>query len=91
MNSNTNRNRHMLYRKSVYRRRRIRNLLILGGVALAVLVVLFLVIGNLLLGKSRDSYMDSDPSDGNRVEVPAIPADSMPEIQAAHLSLSGKK
>ncbi|MBE6547088.1 MAG: hypothetical protein E7668_06595 [Ruminococcaceae bacterium] len=48
------RNRHLQYRKSVYRRRKLRTILITVGVLLVVLLVAFLVIGNLLQNKSEE-------------------------------------
>ena len=47
------RNRHMQYRRSVYRRRQIRLGLILSVVILAVLLLVFLIVGNLLFGKQE--------------------------------------
>ncbi len=49
-----NRNRHIQYRKSVYRRRRIRTVLITVAVLLVVLLLAFFIIGNLLKKKTDD-------------------------------------
>lgn len=55
------RNRHIQYRKSVYRRRKIRTVIITLSIALAVLIVSFFIIGFLLNKQSekRNSKEDS--------------------------------
>lgn len=73
------RNRHVKYRRSVYRRRQIRFGLILSAVIVALLVVLFLIVGNLLRDKteelpSRDKTSDTAPISQERTPLPAIKA-----------------
>lgn len=56
-----NRARHMQYRKSIYRKKRIKATVILSVLALAVLFVLFLIIGTALHNKtSEDSASKGD-------------------------------
>ncbi|MBQ9783421.1 MAG: hypothetical protein IJW44_02765 [Clostridia bacterium] len=47
------RNRHMQYRRSVYRRRRIKLILIVLGAVLVIGLALFLIVGNLLHDRSE--------------------------------------
>lgn len=78
-----NRNRHMQYRRSVYRRSRIKWGLIIGGISLAVLFLLFLIIGNALgkRGKSdgADTATGTEPSSDVTVQDLASP---LPPVHA---------
>jgi len=59
-----NRNRHMQYRRSVYRRRKIRTTIIATVVALLVLFVLFMIIGTALHNKTyKDPYATDEAID----------------------------
>ncbi len=73
-----NRNRHIQYRKSVYRRRRIRTVLITVAILLAVLLLAFFIIGNLLKKKTDErtpiSGADSSPSTAEHVVLSDIRA-----------------
>ncbi len=50
-----NRNKHIQYRKSIYRKKRIKTIVIASVVAVCALIVLFLVIGNILNDKVNES------------------------------------
>ena len=52
-------NRHMNYRRSIYRKRRIRTVIIISVIVLIVALVLFLIIGNILKDKVNGSGDDS--------------------------------
>ena len=54
-----NRNRHMQYRKSIYRRRRIRAIIICTVLAIAVAFALFMIVGTALHNKTQRD--DGDP------------------------------
>lgn len=53
-----NRNRHMQYRKSIYRKRRIRTILILSCSAAVIAFVLFIIIGTALHNKTQSKNTD---------------------------------
>ena len=78
-----NRNRHMQYRRSVYRRSRIKWGLIIGGISLAVLFLLFLIIGNALgkRGKSDDGNTASGTEPTSDITVQDL-ASVLPPIHA---------
>ena len=50
-----NRARHMQYRKSIYRKKRIKAIAVISALAIALLFILFLIIGNVLHKKTSDS------------------------------------
>lgn len=52
-------NRHMRYRRSVYRKRRIKIIAISAAVAAVVLSLLFVIVGNMLAGKTDGGEEDS--------------------------------
>ena len=60
-------NRHMRYRRSVYRRKRIKAIAICSAVAVLVLALLFLVIGN-LIGNKVDESIESRKSRETKVQ-----------------------
>ncbi len=60
----SNRNRHMQYRKSIYRKNRVKLTLIISLCAVAALFILFLVVGNLLHAKTEPD--DSNEGDGSK-------------------------
>ena len=63
-------NRPLPYRRSRRRRQRLRNILILSGVALVVLIIVFLIIGNALKDKVNENKpsKDSEQTDSDRNE-----------------------
>ncbi len=65
------RNRHLQYRNSVYRRRRIRTILVTVGVLLGVLLVSFLVIGNVLHKKSEERQANDTTAAETVLPAPA--------------------
>ena len=68
------RHRHLRYKKNVYARRRLRVILWTSVAVAAVLLLLFLVIGNLLHGKvEEDRREDADRNDA----VQTTPADTL--------------
>ncbi len=70
------RNRHLQYRRSVYRRRQIRFGLILTVVIVAVLIVTFLIVGNLLFKKDQpesNSPSKNDPPAATGEEHAPVP------------------
>lgn len=71
------RNRHIQYRRSVYRRRSIKTVLLVVGIVLAVVFVAFLVFGNLLHRRSERLPVETDePRDTQGVaeELPSLPS-----------------
>ena len=86
-----NRNqRHMRYRKSVYRRRNIKTGLIVGGIVLIVLVLLFLILGNIWFDKVQEE--PPAPTTPNTTEAdsePPYPFEAVPHVKAPLLSLEG--
>lgn len=82
-----NRNRHIQYRRSVYRRRRIRLALITGAVVIVVLFALFLILGNIFDNKTKESF-DTDKNRGGTYVENALPADAVRSIKASSVSLT---
>jgi len=81
------RNYHMTYRKSVYRKKRIKLIAIISAITVVVLLALFLIIGTALNNKTY-TYSPDDPADG--VPPSQTPSDSLPEaniVQAVALEL----
>lgn len=78
--------RPMNYRRSVYRRHRIRTVLIVVGISLLVLFLLFLWIGNLFSDKMEipDDGQTPPPTEDS---TPVLPASAVRKIQAPLLSL----
>ncbi len=76
-----NRARHMQYRKSIYRKKRIKAIVILSALALAVLFVLFLIIGTALHNKTSE---DSQSKGSNKDKASSTEAatDTLPEAKA---------
>lgn len=63
------RNYHMQYRKSVYRRSRMKLVLIISAIALAILAVAFLIVGTALNNKTHTSNGDFSNT-GDTVDPP---------------------
>ncbi len=83
-------NRHMRYRKSVYRRRSIRTSLIAGGIVLCLLLVAFLLLGN-LFSKKLNQTPDSPKQTQSVEDTPPMPYEGGRHVGAPLLSLSGSK
>ncbi len=82
-------NRHMRYRRSVYRRRRIRVALIVSGIVLAVLVALFLILGNLFFDKVQQVPTDKTKTPTTTETESPLPFESVRHVKAPLLSLDG--
>lgn len=67
-----NQNRHMRYRRSVYRRRRIRIAVIASVCAIVALALAFVIIGNVLA--SRTTPSDDGKEDGDGTETGTLEA-----------------
>ncbi len=81
-----NRNRHMQYRRSIYRKRRIRVIIITSAVILTLLAILFLIIGNVFFDKANES--ENEPVQTTTPQNnDSIPADSVRQIKATAISL----
>ena len=82
-------NRHMDYRRSIYRRRNVRSVLIIAAILLAVLLLLFLILGNIFFKKLK-----AEP-DVPQKETPTVqeelpyPYEAVRAVQAPLLSLDG--
>lgn len=85
-----NRNRHVQYRRSIYRKRRTRTVIITVIALLALLFVLFLIIGNVFFDKTNDGYEKDSPQQ-TEAELPALPAESVRQINGAAISLAGDR
>lgn len=73
-----NRNRHMQYRKSIYRKRRIRTILILSVSAVVAIFALFIIIGTALHQKTQPkSPHDSEEQTYKKDETGLTPAASV--------------
>ena len=57
------RNRHTQYRRGVYRRQRIRTVIITVAIIIAIVTVAFLIIGNILWDKSQERGKGNGISD----------------------------
>lgn len=84
-----NRNRHAQYRRSIYRKRRIRVIIITVFVVLALLAALFLILGNILFDKTNDGGENAEKTSAQTQKDDSLPADSIRQIKAAAISLDG--
>ncbi len=75
----------MRYRKSIYRKNRIRSVLIILSVFAALLFVLFLIVGNILLNRSEESTQPTDITSANLENAKK----STREVNAAPITLTG--
>ena len=80
-------NYHMRYRQSVYRRRRIRTVLIASGIIIVALLLLFLLLGNLFFNKMQESPEEPKRTETPQVETP-MPFEAVRHVQAPILSLT---
>ena len=80
-----NRNRHMQYRRSIYRKRRIRTMIITAAIVLALLTILFLVIGNVFFDKANEDENEPKQTTAPQTDD-SIPADSARQIKATAIS-----
>ena len=83
-----NRNRHVQYRRSIYRKRRIRTIVITVIVSIALLVALFLIIGNVFFDKTNEESPRNKHKETETV-LPSLPAESVRQINGACVSLEG--
>ena len=84
-----NRNRHMQYRRSVYRKRRIRVIIITTAIVLALLAAIFLILGNVLFDKANGDETETDKVDTQTVKDNTLPSDSIRQIKATSISMDG--
>lgn len=82
-------NRHMGYRKSVYRRRRARTALIVSAIVLGVLLLLFFVLGNFFSDKMQSAPPESSKEETSNVTEPPYPFESVRHVKAPLLLLDG--
>lgn len=73
-----NRPKHLQYRKNIYRKRRTKAIAVIIAVALAVLFILFLIIGNALHAKTAE-----DPSENRESDTTADGSESVTLTPAA--------
>ncbi len=85
-----NRNRHVQYRRSIYRKRRIRTVIITVIALLALLFVIFLIVGNVFFDKTNDGS-EKDSPEQTEAELPVLPAESVRQINGAAISLAGDR
>ena len=85
-----NRARHTQYRKSSYRRKKTKALVVIVSIAVALLVALFLIIGNALHNKTentakkrndKSSATDTDSSSSKLTEAKLISAHALPLLE----------
>ena len=76
----------MDYRRPMRRRRRIRTILIVSGICLAVALLLFFWIGNIFFDKLDIPEENKKPTQTEQ-ESPALPASSVKKVQAPMISL----
>ena len=68
-------NRHMRYRRSVYRKNQIRIGITISVIALVVLFLLFVIIGNVFFSKVNEPGDTENDPPANEGTLPDIPAD----------------
>ena len=83
-----NRNRHVQYRRSIYRKRRLRTVIITVTVSLVLLFALFLIIGNVFFDKTNGGSPNDTEKETTAV-LPSLPAESVRQINGAAISLAG--
>ena len=81
--------RHLRYRKSVYRRRRAKAVLIVSAIVLGILLVAFLLIGSMFSDKLEDSETPTDTTAQSNATLPSYPFERVPHVKAPLLSLEG--
>lgn len=87
-----NRNRHMQYRRSIYRKRKIKTIIISTVVALLVLFVLFMIIGTALHAKTQEPEGDdTETTDTTDTEGPTLSAAKSVGAYALPLLEDGSK
>ena len=79
-------NRHMRYRRSVYRKRRIKIIAITASCAVVVLALLFVIIGN-VLGNRTDGE-DGEQSEGDTEQGFVDGHTPVREVRACHVPLN---
>ena len=82
-----NRNRHLQYRRSIYRKRRTRTVVITVIVLLALIFALFLIIGNVFFDKTNDKTTKKENSQADS-SIPSLPSDNARQIKGSALSMS---
>lgn len=82
-------NRHMRYRKSVYRRRRMRVVLIVSGIVLGVLLLLFLFLGNLFFDKLNREPASKPDAPPHTETQPPLPFEAIRHVEAPLLATDG--
>lgn len=84
-----NRNRHMQYRRSIYRKRRIRVIVITAVIVLALLVSIFLILGNVLFDKANEDDGETANTSADTLKNDTLFSVNAREIKAAAISLDG--
>ena len=82
-------NRHMGYRKSVYRRRRARTALIVSTTVLGILLLLFFIVGNFFSDKMQSDLPESSKEETSNAPEASYPFESVRHVKAPLLSLDG--
>ncbi len=83
------RNRHMQYRRSIYRKRRIRVIVITAAIVLALLVSLFLILGNVLFDKANENDGETANTSATTEKNNSLPSYNARQIKASVISLDG--
>lgn len=76
------RNRHVQYRRSVYRRKQIRTALFAAILLLALLFVVFLIVGNALHRRAESEETDTDSPSGETLPQGSNGIAAVPSIKA---------
>ena len=84
-----NRNRHMQYRRSIYRKRRIRVIIITAAIVLALLVAIFLILGNVLFDKTNEDDGETANTSADTLKNDTLFSVNAREIKASAISLDG--
>ena len=94
----SNRNRHLQYRKSVYKKRRLRAVIIISVSAAIIAFALFMIIGTLLHSKtqtqdgtdpnSTDTQASDKEASANLEKAPSVNAYALPLLQDGSLFIN---
>ena len=76
------RNRHTQYRRGVYRRQRIRTVIITVAIIVVIIAAVFLIVGNILWDKSQERDIDNGVSDETSEVSEPAPHASVRSVKA---------
>jgi hypothetical protein len=79
----------MQYRRSIYRKRRIRVIIITSAVVLALLVSVFLILGNVLFDKANENDGETANTSATTDKHDSLPSYNVRQIKASAISLDG--